>query len=169
MILKANSKEGAMNLLNQMILAGRLDRSFYRSLVFDRYAIGNAVVVIVLVGVLPHLWPLDLVSARWVLVSLLRTALVTGGVWAVSVYIFKRYGDPRTTFRMVGFANVAFLPLILEPQGTILGFIAVFISTLWFFLALRTVTLAQFDLEHPENSFAAASGLLGWYLSAVLF
>ncbi|MCY3538969.1 MAG: hypothetical protein OXH10_03865 [bacterium] len=159
-----------MNLLNQMIRAGRIDRSFYRSLVFDNYATGNAVVVIALVGALPHIWAISLLGVGFaILAGLLRAALVTGAIWGVSVYIFKRYGNPRTTFRMVGFANVAFLPLVFTPLVTPWWVLALFITAVWLFLALRIVALSQFDLEHPENSFAAASGLLGWYLSIILF
>ncbi len=70
---------------------------------------------------------------------------------------------------MVGFANVAFFPLLLAGRPGLLGLVALFITALWLFLALRTVVGAQFELDHPENSFVAATGLLGWYLSIILF
>ena len=157
-------------MLAQMIRAGRLDRSFYEALLFDNYATGNAVVMIIIAGVLPHVWPLSVVGAAFaILSSLLRAGLVTAAVWAAAVYIFKRHGNPRATFRMVGFANVAFFPLVLAGRPGALGLVALFITAVWFFLALRTVVGAQFDLDHPENSFVAATGLLGWYLSIILF
>ena len=171
-------------MLSQMIRAGRLDRSFYTLVLFDGYATGNAVVIIAVAGILPQIGSFWLVGAGFsvlssidflaglafsILSSILRAALVTGAVWAASVYIFKRYGDPRATFRMVGFANVAFFPLVLAGLTGLLGLAGLFITAVWFFLALRIAVGAQFDLEHPENSFAAATGLLGWYLSIILF
>lgn len=167
-------------MLSQMIRAGRLDRSFYTSVLFDGYATGNAVVIIAIAGIIPEIWSFSLVGAEiWsflvvgvafgILSSILRAALVTAAVWAASVYIFKRYGDPRATFRMVGFANVAFFPLVLAGRPGLLGPAVLFVTAAWFFLALRIAVTAQFDLEHPENSFAAATGLLGWYLSIILF
>ena len=157
-------------MLAQMIRAGRLDRPFYESLLFDNYATGNAVVMIIIAGILPQLWPFWLVGAAFaILSSILRAVLVSAAVWAASVHIFKRYGDYRATFRMVGFANVAFLPLVLAGRPGALGLVALLVAGVWFFLALRTVVGAQFDLAHPENSFVAATGLLGWYLSIILF
>ena len=55
---------------------------------------------------------------------------------------------------------------ILERKG---AEVALLVTAVWFFLALRTVVGAQFELDHPENSFVAATGLLGWYLSIILF
>ncbi len=157
-------------MLAQMIRAGRLDRSFYEALLFDNYATGNAVVIVIIAGLLPQVWLFSPVGAAFaILGSILRAGLVTAAVWAAAVYIFKRHGNPRATFRMVGFANVAFFPLLLVGRPGLLGLVALFITALWFFLALRTVVGAQFDLDHPENSFVAATGLLGWYLSIILF
>ena len=157
-------------MLSQMIRAGRLDRPFYESLLFDNYATGNAVVVIVIAGILPQLWSFWPVGVAFaILGSILRALLVTAAVWAASVYIFKRHGNHRATFRMVGFANVAFFPLVLAGWPGLLGLVALLITAVWFFLALRTAVGAQFDLDHPENSFVAATGLLGWYLSIILF
>jgi len=157
-------------MLSQMIRAGRLDRPFYESLLFDQYATGNAVVMIIIAGILPQLWSFSLVGAAFaILASILRALLVTAAVWAASVHIFKRHGNHRATFRMVGFANVAFFPLVLAGRPGLLGLVALLITAVWFFLALRTAVGAQFDLDHPENSFVAATGLLGWYLSIILF
>ncbi len=157
-------------MLAQMIRAGRLDRSFYESLLFDNYATGNAVVIVIIAGLLPPAWFFSPVGAAFaILGSILRAGLVTAAVWAASVYIFKRHGNPRATFRMVGFANVAFFPLLLAGRPGLLGLVALFITAMWLFLALRTVVGAQFELDHPENSFVAATGLLGWYLSIILF
>ena len=157
-------------MLSQMIRAGRLDRPFYESLLFDQYATGNAVVMITIAGILPQLWSFSLVSvADDILDSILRALLVTAAVWAAAVYIFKRHGNYRATFRMVGFANVAFFPLVLAGRPGLLGLVALLITAVWFFLALRTAVGAQFELDHPENSFVAATGLLGWYLSIILF
>ena len=163
-------------MLSQMIRAGRLDRSFYESLLFDNYATGNAVVMIIIAGLLPQVGRIpqvgafSLVAAAFaVLASILRAGLVTAAVWAASVYIFKRHGNPRATFRMVGFANVAFFPLVLTGRPGPLWLVALLITAVWFFLALRTVARAQFEFDHAENSFVAATGLLGWYLSIILF
>ncbi len=75
-------------MLAQMIRAGRLDRSFYESLLFDNYATGNAVVIVIIAGLLPQVWLFSPVGAAFaILGSILRAGLVTAAVWAASVYI----------------------------------------------------------------------------------
>ncbi len=157
-------------MFGQIFSAGRLDRSFYTSLRHDNYATGNAVVVIVLVSVLPVLAaPSVVAAASAALWSIVRAGLAAGAVWAAGVHLFKRYGSLASAFRLVGFAHVAFLPLIAAVWADLLRIPLLALSLLWFFLALRVVADALFDMRHPRNSFLAAAGVLGWYIGTILF
>ena len=153
-----------------MVRAGRLDRSFYTSLLYDGYATGNAVVVAAVVGLIPELRSVSLVGMAYAAVwSIARAGVVALAIWATSLYLFRRSGQIPDTFRLVAFANVAFLPMAMIPWLAALAVPLVLASVVWFFFALRIVADAQFDLRHPEDSFAAAAGLLGWYVGTILF
>ena len=164
----SHDSEGVV--LRQMVRAARMDRSFYTSLLYDGYATGNAVLVVAAVGLIPALRSLSLVviasAAVW---SILRASIVAVAVWASGVYLFRRYGDLPVTFRMVGFANVALILIGVIPWLGSLWIPLTIASAVWFFFALRIVASAQFDLSHPEDSFVAASGVLGWYVGIILF
>ncbi|WP_420431155.1 hypothetical protein [Candidatus Poriferisocius sp.] len=157
-------------MLNQLIRAGRLDRGFYLSLLYDREATGNAVLVVLVAGLLSNLRTLSVAGLAFALLgALFRAVIVSGAVWAVSTYLLGRPGDPQATFRMVGFANVAFFPLVVGDPGRAIGLLALLVAALWFFMALRLVASVQFDLEHPVTLLVALAGMLGWYLTAILF
>ena len=158
-------------MLRQMVRAGRLDRSFYTSLLYDGYATGNAVVVTAIVGVLPVVSTLSVVVlALAALGSILRAVLVAVAVWASGVYLFRRNGQLGVTFRLVGFAHIAFIPMAAAPWVDVVPRLLLTIATaIWFFFALRLVADAQFDVSHPESSFVATAGLLGWYIGMILF
>ena len=161
-----------MSVLRQMVRAGRLDRSFYTSLLYDGYATGNAVVVVLLVGLLPGVRGLSLLDAAFSAVSgIVRAGLVALAVWATGVYLFRRYGQIPVSFRLIGFANVALIPFGIGVWfgARSIQVLAVIVSAAWFFLAVRVIARSQFDLEHPEDSFVAGAGVLAWYVASILF
>lgn len=158
-------------MFRQLVRAGRLDRTFYASLLHDEYASGTAVVVVAVVGLLPSLGRGSLLG---LLGGSIRAIMLAGlaamAVWAAGVHLYRSYGEAHVTFRLVGFAYLAFVPLVLTSW---LGSAAVYwvthaISVLWFFLALRVVARVQYGLGHPENSLSAGAGVLGWYLGTIL-
>ncbi len=97
--------------------------------------------------------------------AIMRTGIVALAVWATAVFLFKRTGVLPATFRLVGFANVAFAPLMLVHWAVgAVNWVLFIASLIWFFLALRVVTGSQFDFEHPEDSFVAVVGAVAWFL-----
>lgn len=155
----------------KIVRAGRLDRTLYASLVHDEYASGTAVVVVAVVGLLPALGSGSLVAIFGDSIrALVLTGLVAMAVWAAGVHLYRSYGSAQVTFRLVGFAYVAFVPLALQPwlQSAWVFWGTTVVSVLWFFLALRIVARVQYGLGHPENSLTAGAGVLGWYLGTIL-
>lgn len=158
-------------MLLKIVRAGRLDRTLYASLLHDDYASGTAVVVVAAVGLLPALGRGSLVDIFGSSIrAIILTGLVAMAVWATGVHLYRSYGDARVTFRLVGFAYVAFLPLALQPWfgSALVYWGTTVLSVLWFFLALRIVARVQYGLGHPENSLTAGAGVLGWYLGTIL-
>ena len=157
-------------MLRQIVRAGRLNRSFYESLLYDNYATGNAVVVIAVVGAIPALRFFDVADVAFnMLWAVARSGIMALAVWASGVHLFRRYGHLPVTFRLVGFAHTAFIPMTVAPWLVGLSIPLTIVSAFWFFFALRIVAGVQFDLNHPEDSFAAAAGVLGWYIGTILF
>ncbi len=159
-------------MLHKLVRAGRLDRFFYTSLLGDDYATGTAVVVIAVVGLLPGLGQGSLVGLLGDSIrAIMLAGLVAMAVWAGAVYLYRSYGSVHVTFRLVGFAYVAFVPLALNPwfRSAWVGWGTILISIMWFFLALRVVARVQYGLRHPENGLTAGMGVLGWYLGTILF
>ena len=157
-------------MLRQIVRAGRIDQSFYTSLLYDGYATGNAVLVVALVGLIPGLRGWSLTNAAFAAISsIMRAALVALVIWGIGVYLFKRYGQMPVSFRLVGFANVALIPEAITPWAGPFWLLLTLASAIWFFLALRVIARSQFDLEHPEDSFLGAAGVLGWYVGTILF
>lgn len=159
-------------MLRQMVRAGRLDRSFYTSLLFDGYATGNAVLVIAVVGVIRGLRDLELLDAAYSAVAgVVRAGLVALAVWAAGVYLFRRTGQIPVSYRLIGFANVALIPFGIGAWFTAqwLQVLMVLVSAVWFFFAVRVIARCQFDLNHPEDSFVAGAGVLAWYVGSILF
>ena len=154
-----------------IVRAGRLDRTAYTALLSDDYATGTAVVVVAVVGLLPPLARPTLVglfagSVR----AIMLAGLVAMAVWAAGVHMYRSHGSPHVTFRLVGFAYVAFLPLALNAWfGSFLFlWVAIAASVAWFFFALRVIARVQYGLGHPENSLTAGVGVVGWYLGTII-
>lgn len=159
-------------MLGQVVRAGRLDRSFYASLLYDQYAAGNAAAVIVLTAALPALAARSVVlAASAALWSIVRAGLAAWVLRTVGVRLFHGYGETAAAFRMVGFAHIAVLPLAARPwlEAGWLRVCLLVLSLLWFYLALRTAADALFGMKRMHSSFMAAAGLCGWYIGAVLF
>ncbi len=158
-------------MFNKLVRAGRLDRSFYTSLLGDDYATGTAVVVIAVVGLLPGLGQGSLVGLLGDSIrAIMLAGLVAMAVWAGAVHLYRSYGSAQVTFRLVGFAYVAFVPLALNPwlPSAWITWLTLLASVWWFFLALRVVARVQYGLGHPENGLTAGIGVLGWYLGTIL-
>lgn len=158
-------------MLRKMVRAGRLDRVFYTSLLGDDYATGTAVVIVAVVGLLPALGRGSLVALFGAAIrAIMLAGLVAMAVWAAGVHLYRSYGSVHVTFRLVGFAYIAFAPLALIAWVGSIGFFwaATLLSLVWFFMALRVVALVQYGLGHPENSLTAGIGVLGWYLGTIL-
>lgn len=159
-------------MLSQMVRAGRLDQSFYTSLLYDGYATGNAVLVVAVVGILPGLSNPSVLGAAYSAVSgIVRAGLVALAVWAAGVYLFRRFGQMPVSFRLVGFANVALIPFGVGAWFAAwwIQVLLVIVSAGWFFLAVRVIARSQFDLDHPEDSLVAGAGVLAWYVGSILF
>ena len=160
-----------MPLLRQIVCAGRLDRSFYSSLVYDRAAAGNAAAVTALTSVAPALADRSLFwAAMLMLWSIVRAGLAAWMLRAAGVYLFRGFGETRAAFRLVGFAHITLLPLAARPwvEAGWLRFFLLAFSLLWFFSALRTAAAALFGMDQLRTSFLAAAGLFGWYAGSVL-
>ena len=154
-----------------MVRAGRLDPTFYTSLLYDGYATGNAVVVVAVIGIIGGLRHGSLLDAAYGAVAgIVRAGIVALAVWAAGVYLFRRYGQIPVSFRLIGFANVALIPFAVGAWFATQGVqvLLVIVSAVWFFLAVRVIARSQFDLEHPEDSFVAGAGVLAWYVGSIL-
>lgn len=154
-----------------MVRAGRLDPSFYTSLLYDSYASGNAVLVIAVVGLIPAVRSLSLLDAAYSAVAgVVRAGIVALAVWAAGYYLFRRPGHIPVSFRLVGFANVALIPYAVGAWFEVrsVQILLAVVSAAWFFLAARVIARSQFDLNHPEDSFVAGAGVLAWYVGSIL-
>ncbi len=159
-------------MLGQIVRAGRLNRSFYASLLHDRYAAGNAAAVIVLTAVLPALAARSVVlAASTALWSIVRAGLTAWALRTAGVRLFHGWGETAAAFRMVGFAHVAVLPLAARPwveEGWLSNSLLV-LALLWFFLALQAAADALFGMKPMHSRFLAAVGLCGWGIGTALF
>lgn len=158
-------------MLRQIVRAGRLDRSFYSSLVYDRAAGGNAAVVIALAAAIPAFAARPAVLAAVpILWSIVRAGLAAWVLRALGVHLFRGFGDMSAAFRLVGFAHICLLPLAARPwiEADWLRLSLFVFSILWFFLALRAAAGALFGMDRLRTAALAAAGLFGWYAGTVL-
>lgn len=162
-------------MLQQLIRAGRLDRTLYDELVFDDYATGNAVLIVAAVFGIPpllaSLTSLDgiLVVLNSVLSGIIRWLLTAVVVWAMATKVFEsERSNVQTTVRLVGFAHVAFLPATLSAFAPDLRSLLTLVSLVWFFFGLRTVAQILFDLEPQHAMATAAVGVAAWWVLALL-
>ena len=141
-------------MLTQIIRAGRLDRSFYTNLLFDDYAVGNAVALVALLAAIPALLRSDfsiVVAASAAIYGLLWAGLTALAAWAVATRILGRDGRVPTTFRLTAFAHVALIPTIFIPLLAGLSPLLILGSLAWFFILMRVVAEVQFDLVGQET------------------
>ena len=154
-------------MLQQIIRAGRLDRSFYTSLLFDDYAIGNAVALVAVMAAVPRLFDsnIDVVAAGFGAISgLIRAGLTAAAAWAFATRVLGRDGRIPTTFRLTAFAHVTLIPIMALPLVPSLGAVLVVGGLAWFFVAMRVVAAVQFDLVGEETMKVAAVAVLAWFI-----
>lgn len=159
-----------------LVRAGRLDRSFFTSLVFDERAVGNAVAIMAVTGVLMFA-RLSLLSVLYAaLYGMLRGLISAGLAWAVAALVFRRSGRFLTTFRLAGFAHVGFVPaaaVSLAVPGSVpfagwLTAAALLASLLWYAAAMRAAADAQFDITGRPAWLFGAAAALGWAVARLL-
>ena len=158
-------------MLGQIVRAGRLDRSFYSSLVYDRAAGGNAAAVIALAAAIPAFAARpNVFAAVLILWSIVRAGLAAWVLRALGVHLFRGFGDMSAAFRLVGFAHICLFPLAARPwvEADWLRYSLLLLSILWFFLALRAAAGALFGMDRLRTAALAAAGLFGWYAGTVL-
>lgn len=158
-------------MIRQIVRAGRLDSSFYASLVYDRAAGGNAAAVIASAAAIPAFAARPAVWAVLpILWSIVRAGLAAWMLRALGVHLFRGFGDMSAAFRLVGFAHICLLPLAARPwaEADWLRFSLFVLSILWFFLALRAAAGALFGMDRLRTAALAGAGLFGWYAGTVL-
>lgn len=148
-----------------------MDRSFFTSLLFDEYATGNAVAIIVLVAAVPVLaHDLNVVSsAQAALNGLIRGGLSAVAAWAVATRVIGRDGRIPTTFRLTGFAHIAFIPMMAGPWVQDLAPMLLLGSLAWYFLVMRVVAAVQFDLEGQTTMQVAGAAAAAWFALLIVF
>ncbi len=159
-------------MLNQIVRAGRMDRSFYTSLLFDEYATGNAIAIVVLVFAIPALIDSGLnvvFTASVALFSLIRAGISAVAAWAVATRLLDRDGRIPTTFRLAGFAHVAFIPTMVQPFLEELSTLLFVAAAAWYFLSMRIVAEVQFDLDDSGTLQVAAAALGAWFIALIIF
>lgn len=159
-------------MFNQVVRAGRLDRSFYTSLVFDERAVGNAVAIMAGLGIIMFA-RLSLLSILYAaLYGMLRGFISAGLSWAAAALIFRRSGRFLTAFRLAGFAHVGFAPAAAVsfvpgsvPGAEWLSLAALLVSLTWYGAAMRVAAEAQFDLTGGRAWLCGTAAAVGWLIA----
>jgi hypothetical protein len=155
-------------MLEQMVKAGRLDRSFYTQLIFDSYATGNAVLVVGIAHVLRVLgfWPFFSLSLllEALLEGLIGWILLALGVWLVGTKLLDGDAQLQTVIRLTGFAHVPLfawiLDLVIRPVG-------LWIAVAWFAAAVLLATRVVLGTGDRNTLISAGVGLLVWVVLVV--
>lgn len=160
-----------------LVRAGRLDRSFFTSLMFDERAVGNAVTIMAATGVLMFA-RLSLLSILYAsLYGMLRGLISAGLAWAAAALVFRRSGRFLTTFRLAGFAHVGFVPAAVVSLALRFGSVpfagwaaaaALLVSLLWYAAAMRAAADGQFDITGRPAWLFGAAAALGWAMARLL-
>lgn len=159
-------------MFSQVVRAGRLDRSFYTSLVFEERAVGNAVAIMAGMGIIMFA-RLSLVSILYAaLYGMLRGLISAGLSWAAAILLFRQSGRFLTTFRLAGFAHVGFVPAVAVsfvpgsvPGAEWLSLAALLVSLVWYGAAMRVAAEAQFDLTGGRAWLCGAAAATGWLIA----
>lgn len=162
-------------MFSQVVRAGRLDRSFYTSLVFDERAVGNAVAIMAGLGIIMFA-RLSLLSILYAaLYGMLRGFISAGLSWAAAALIFRRSGRFLTAFRLAGFAHVGFAPAAVVsfvpgsvPGAEWLSLVALLVSLTWYGAAMRVAAEAQFDLTGGRAWLCGTAAAAGWLIARML-
>lgn len=154
-------------MLEQMVRAARLDRTFYTRLIFDSYATGNAVLVVGLVylvlGLIP--WLLRGLLGAGALMSVLRVVLfgaiwwiiMSLVVWLVGAYLLEGDARLQTVIRSTGFAHTPLLAAVVPVAGFWVGLV-------WFGAGVTMAAETTLGLERSKAIIAAVAGVLVWLL-----
>lgn len=162
-------------MFSQVVRAGRLDRSFYTSLVFDERAVGNAVAIMAGLGIIMFA-RLSLLSILYAaLYGMLRGFISAGLSWAAAALVFRRSGRFLTAFRLAGFAHVGFAPAAVVsfvpgsvPGAEWLSLAALLVSLTWYGAAMRVAAEAQFDLTGGRAWLCGTAAAAGWLIARML-
>jgi hypothetical protein len=165
-------------MLAQMLRAGRLDRGFYNSLVFEGdEAVANAVLLISIMHAIPAALAVVLgvrgvgitAALFFILGALIRWLGAAGGMYLVATRVYRAHGRFDSAVRLAGYAQVAVLPaalLILRPPFSGLLLLA---ALAWLFATLYVASQALYDLDQQQSLAAAAGGAGGWLILFLLF
>jgi len=160
---------------SQLVRAGRLDRSFFTSLVFEERAVGNAVAIMAGLGIImfARLSVFSIVYAA--LYGMLRGLISAGFSWAAAALVFRRSGRFLTTFRLAGFAHVGFAPAAAVsfvpgsvPGAEWLSLAVLLVSLTWYGAAMSVAAEAQFDLTGGRAWLCGAAAAVGWLIARQL-
>lgn len=169
-------KQTEARVFSGLVRAGRLDRRFFTSLMFDERAVGNAVTIIAVLGALMFARPSLLPIIYAALYGVVRGLLSAGAAWAMAVLLFRRSGRFLTTFRLAGFAHVGFVPAAaVSATDTFLPVslpfagwwwaLSLAASLFWYAAAMRAAADAQFDLTGLPAWLVGAAAAVGWFLA----
>lgn len=155
-------------MLEQMVKAGRLDRSFYTQLIFDSYATGNAVLVVGIAHLLRVLsfWPFFSLSLllEVLLEGLIAWILLALGVWLVGTKLLDGDAQLQTVIRLTGFAHVPLFAWILDLVTRPVG---LWIAVAWFAAAVLLATRVVLGTGDRNTLISAGVGLLVWIVLVV--
>jgi hypothetical protein len=155
-------------MLEQMVKAGRLDRSFYTQLIFDNYATGNAVLVVGIAHLLRVLsfWPFFSLSLllEVLLEGLIAWILLALGVWLVGTKLLDGDAQLQTVIRLTGFAHVPLFAWILDLVTRPVG---LWIAVAWFAAAVLLATRVVLGTGDRNTLISAGVGLLVWIVLVV--
>lgn len=156
--------------VSRSVRAAMLDRKVYTELVFDSSAIGDAVLVVALVGAIRVLVAFVL-GGFFNFLAFFETMIfgVAGwlafsfAVWLVGTKLFQGDAQPQTVMRVMGFVFVTMLATIIP------GTIGTVVAVLWFGAAATVAAQAVLGLELP-NALATTVVALGvLYLIGLIF
>lgn len=155
-------------MLEQMVQAARLDRTFYTRLVFDTYATGNAVLVVAVVYLVLALVPWllrGLTLGGAMLMSVLQVVLfgaiwwiiMSLVVWVIGAYLLEGEARLQTVIRSAGFAHTPLLVAVVPVVGFWVGVV-------WFGAGVTVAAETTLGLDRGKAVIAAAAGVVAWLI-----
>ena len=164
-------------MLQQVLRAARLDRNLYSELIFDSYATGNAVLVVV--GIYGAVFAARVIEGARFSIPLALNVVLSGIVqWLIAALALwlagtKLYpGDARvpTIVRLTGFAHVALIPLVIEPfVSSPLSQLVFLAAIFWFGVSLVLIAEVSMSLERRQSSVSALIAVAVWWVFQGIF